>query len=384
VKKLKEELKDIPTNIEFDYGKPTDDGVNQQKIVDFFRKNPDPTEMEVHNFAEEIGIECDELKTKIYKLLSDMINDKKEITPPVELAEEEESVIGGKADGKPDEKYDAEQLRKGIKIESEHTDDSNIAKEIAKDHLEEDPLYYNKLENMEKSFNKESKIMKNSGVLKEKLTNVIREWMKNKNIKSLKEYFNPLSTELHEEDIKEEFDNESEENVNEENEEKSIEEQIAEVYSFRNKRLAEELRKKFGIKEGLRVETEEELKKREEKKDQLAKKKVERIESLRDKEKEVENKIKELKKQWKEDSKDINKKMGVLDTKNLKEEEDIGKNLEEENLQESTPEGYEKIVKGIKKDAPETYVDKKTGEKKKTNPWAIAWSMKKKGIGSKD
>lgn len=61
---------------------------------------------------------------------------------------------------------------------------------------------------------------------------------------------------------------------------------------------------------------------------------------------------------------------------------------DEHQLLESTPEGYENIVKGIKKsekkgDTPKTYVDKKSGERKDTNPWAIAHSMKNKGITPK-
>ena len=37
------------------------------------------------------------------------------------------------------------QLKKGIKVEMEHTDNKKIAKEITMDHLAEDPNYYNKL-----------------------------------------------------------------------------------------------------------------------------------------------------------------------------------------------------------------------------------------------
>lgn len=37
----------------------------------------------------------------------------------------------------------------GIKVEMEHTDDKDIAKEIAIDHLKEDPVYYVKLKEME-------------------------------------------------------------------------------------------------------------------------------------------------------------------------------------------------------------------------------------------
>lgn len=38
-----------------------------------------------------------------------------------------------------------EQLKIGIKIEMEHTRDPKIAKQIAMDHLAEDPHYYTKL-----------------------------------------------------------------------------------------------------------------------------------------------------------------------------------------------------------------------------------------------
>lgn len=57
----------------------------------------------------------------------------------------------GRSDGKPDKRYSFKALKKGIKVEYEHTRKTNIAKEIAKDHLEERPDYYEKLEKMEKS-----------------------------------------------------------------------------------------------------------------------------------------------------------------------------------------------------------------------------------------
>jgi hypothetical protein len=40
---------------------------------------------------------------------------------------------------------DPEQLKMGIKVEMEHTDDLKIAEKIARDHLNEDPHYYTKL-----------------------------------------------------------------------------------------------------------------------------------------------------------------------------------------------------------------------------------------------
>ena len=50
------------------------------------------------------------------------------------------------------------QLNKGIKVEMEHTNDKKIAKEIAMDHIYEDPRYYDKLKKIEnKEKNKETK-----------------------------------------------------------------------------------------------------------------------------------------------------------------------------------------------------------------------------------
>ena len=46
-------------------------------------------------------------------------------------------------------KHIINQLKKGIKIELEHTSDENVAEEISMDHLWEDPNYYDKLEKIE-------------------------------------------------------------------------------------------------------------------------------------------------------------------------------------------------------------------------------------------
>ena len=44
-----------------------------------------------------------------------------------------------------------QQLLIGLKVEKEHTDNPGIAKEIAMDHLWEDPKYYTKLKKVEES-----------------------------------------------------------------------------------------------------------------------------------------------------------------------------------------------------------------------------------------
>lgn len=56
----------------------------------------------------------------------------------------------GRAKGMPDSDFDSKQLKKGTDVEFEHTNDPEIAKEIAKDHLAETGHYYILLEIMEK------------------------------------------------------------------------------------------------------------------------------------------------------------------------------------------------------------------------------------------
>lgn len=70
-----------------------------------------------------------------------------------------DNIPGGLADGETvcsiAESHDVsvdlieEQLKMGVKVEMEHTDDPKIAREIAMDHLVEDPNYYTKLDKME-------------------------------------------------------------------------------------------------------------------------------------------------------------------------------------------------------------------------------------------
>jgi hypothetical protein len=60
-------------------------------------------------------------------------------------------LTGGSADNMPDSKFNPETLAEGKKHEHEHTDSDQVAKEIAKDHLQEDAAYYEKIKKVEKS-----------------------------------------------------------------------------------------------------------------------------------------------------------------------------------------------------------------------------------------
>lgn len=60
----------------------------------------------------------------------------------------------GKHKNVPDSEFDSSELEKGIKVEMEHTDNPEIAKNIAKDHLSEIKDYYTRLLAMEEEAKK--------------------------------------------------------------------------------------------------------------------------------------------------------------------------------------------------------------------------------------
>lgn len=53
------------------------------------------------------------------------------------------------------------QLAKGVSVEKEHTNDISIAKEVAMDHLFENPRYYTELSNMEANMKKQADVNQN-------------------------------------------------------------------------------------------------------------------------------------------------------------------------------------------------------------------------------
>ena len=58
-------------------------------------------------------------------------------------------IHGGRADDKTPDDFDSDSIAKGREVEFEHTDDPDIATEIAMDHLNEFSDYYEGLEEME-------------------------------------------------------------------------------------------------------------------------------------------------------------------------------------------------------------------------------------------
>ena len=101
----------------------------QEKIVNFFVKNPKPTDDEIHSFAEAEGINKHKFEGIIYELLGSFLGQ------------------GRSKDFKGD--YDPKQIKMGIEIEYEHTTNPIISEKITRDHLAEISDYYTRLIKME-------------------------------------------------------------------------------------------------------------------------------------------------------------------------------------------------------------------------------------------
>lgn len=107
------------------------------KIMDFFADNPAPPDDDVHDLAEELGLEPDDFESKIYFVLGSLLG------------------TGNAKKQKFTEKdADPKELKMGIKVEMEHTSNKAISKRIALDHLAEFPDYYTRLLKMEKNAEK--------------------------------------------------------------------------------------------------------------------------------------------------------------------------------------------------------------------------------------
>jgi rubrerythrin len=79
-------------------------------------------------------------------------------------AKKAEQIPGGLASGKSPSDFPAEALSAGVKVELEHTKDAKVAREIAMDHLTEDPAYYEKLARMEGEAKEKSMATEDTGL----------------------------------------------------------------------------------------------------------------------------------------------------------------------------------------------------------------------------
>ena len=122
------------------------DGIEVDDEFGEFNGNYDEDLADVIEFSdaeEDQGL----LKQKIMQAISDVLGE----------TAHSDKLHGGKADYVPDYKFNKKELRKGIRHELEHSDDSDIAKETAEDHMMEDPKYYTHLQKHMGQYEKKNK-----------------------------------------------------------------------------------------------------------------------------------------------------------------------------------------------------------------------------------
>ncbi|MDD5650239.1 MAG: hypothetical protein PHF86_07485 [Candidatus Nanoarchaeia archaeon] len=115
----------------------------REDVIFFLKINPNPSDVDLHIWAEKHDYDIHEVENEIYKLATKFVN----------------FLTGGKANelSVSEEDVDSKELAKGVKVELEHTSDKDVAKRIALDHLAESKgvPYYSLLADMEKKFESE-------------------------------------------------------------------------------------------------------------------------------------------------------------------------------------------------------------------------------------
>jgi hypothetical protein len=103
------------------------------KIFDFFKNNKNPADEKIHDLAEKLNVNPHKFEAAIYEILSSFLSNGR-----------------FNESGKKETDFPADQIKKGIEVEAEHTTSEKMAKRIALDHLAEFPDYYTRLLAMEK------------------------------------------------------------------------------------------------------------------------------------------------------------------------------------------------------------------------------------------
>ena len=114
--------------------------VQKAKVIDsiykLFSSGP-VDDSKVHALADSLGMSPHDLETQIYEILG------KYITGGVNIES-----WGGIGSGLNPGDVDLEELKMGMEVEREHTDNPKIAERIALDHLFENKNYYSKLKTL--------------------------------------------------------------------------------------------------------------------------------------------------------------------------------------------------------------------------------------------
>jgi len=138
-----------------------DSGKLEREYSRVYRTKPISTPMiDPKKHKREIEIKEEKPTKQISIPMPEAVMPKKKLSIAIDLYYKyaKEYLEGGDAENMEDEDFSKKQLDAGKKIEMEHTNDKNIANEIAKDHLVIDPVYYEPhLKDMLKSVHKDIK-----------------------------------------------------------------------------------------------------------------------------------------------------------------------------------------------------------------------------------
>jgi hypothetical protein len=141
----------------------------QAALSGLLRTDATPDDEQAHALGEKTGVAPDKIEETAYAMLAD--------------AQREQP---GKHRHQPASKFDQAELRTGTKVEREHTDSPDQAREIAKDHLAEIPDYYTRLTAMENTAKrgeaKKSLVDSQGGpavlpIGKHEGTNMLQDWL---------------------------------------------------------------------------------------------------------------------------------------------------------------------------------------------------------------
>jgi hypothetical protein len=112
----------------------------ESKILQFFTLNKPPyLDKEYHKFAEDLGINPSKAEQTAYNLLGSILS-------------------GGTSQGKRPSELSDEQLKQGMQIEAEHTDNKYLQEKIVYDHITELGIdYYPELIKLEEKLKAKKK-----------------------------------------------------------------------------------------------------------------------------------------------------------------------------------------------------------------------------------
>jgi hypothetical protein len=124
-----------------DFNSPESNGLN---IPNEHTTNWTPEEIDAakQSYIDQ-GIDISNLNNEEFEtMMADYQNSLYEESDTPNLDNFEDQIDGGLAAEKKPHEFDKEQLKRGLKVEMEHTNDPLVALEIAMDHIMEDPTYY--------------------------------------------------------------------------------------------------------------------------------------------------------------------------------------------------------------------------------------------------